>query len=89
MSPAAARAWARAAPPHSQMSFPGLAVKVKRHRRCVLEYSDEGFERRRLELEGDLSELVQHEYDHLDGILATMRAVDDKSLYMMQLKREF
>lgn len=71
------------------MSFPGLAVKVKRHRRCVLEYSDEGFERRRLELEGDLSELVQHEYDHLDGILATMRAVDDKSLYMMQLKRGF
>ena len=71
------------------MSFPGLAVKVKRHRRCVLEYSDEGFERRRLELEGDLSELVQHEYDHLDGILATMRAVDDKSLYMMQLKRDF
>ena len=54
-----------------------------------LEYSDEGFERRRLELEGDLSELVQHEYDHLDGILATMRAVDDKSLYMMQLKRGF
>ena len=71
------------------MSFPGLAVKVKRHRRCVLEYSDEGFERRRRELEGDLSELVQHEYDHLDGILATMRAVDDKSLYMMQLKRGF
>lgn len=71
------------------MSFPGLAVRVKRRRRCVLEYLDEGFAPRRLELEGDMSELVQHEYDHLDGILATMRAVDDKSFYMMQLKREF
>ena len=40
-------------------------------------------------LEGDLSELLQHEYDHLDVILATMRAVDDKSLYMMQMKRDF
>lgn len=71
------------------MSFPGLAVRVRRHRRCVLEYLDERFEPQRLELEGDMSELVQHEYDHLDGILATMRAVDDKSFYMLELKREF
>jgi peptide deformylase len=32
-----------------------------------------------MELEGDLSELLQHEYDHLDGILCTMRAIDEKS----------
>jgi peptide deformylase len=31
-------------------------------------------------LEGDLSELLQRECDHLDGILATMRAIDSKSL---------
>ena len=28
---------------------------------------------------GDLAELLQHECDHLDGILATMRAIDNKS----------
>ena len=71
------------------MSFPGLAVRVQRHRRCVLEYTDEAGAPQRLEPEGDLAELLQHEYDHLDGILATMRAVDDKSLYMMQIKRAF
>ena len=71
------------------MSFPGLAVRVRRHRRCVLEYTDELGAAQRLELEGDISELIQHEYDHLDGILATMRAVDDKSFYMMQIKRQF
>ena len=27
----------------------------------------------------DVSELVQHEYDHLNGVLCTMRAIDDKS----------
>jgi len=32
-----------------------------------------------MDYENDLSELLQHEYDHLNGILCTMRAVDDKS----------
>ena len=62
------------------MSFPGLLVKVHRYRRCVIEYRDLQWKEQRMELEGDLSELLQHEYDHLDGILATMRADDDKSL---------
>ncbi len=64
------------------MSFPGLYVYVKRHRRCVIEYSDMEWKRCRLELEGDLSELLQHEYDHLDGILATMRAIDNRSFVL-------
>ena len=33
---------------------------------------------------GIMSELIQHEYDHLDGILATMRAIDDKSFIMKE-----
>lgn len=71
------------------MSFPGLCVRVMRHKRAVLTYTDREGHRRRLALEGDLSELLQHEYDHLDGILATMRAKDDRSLVMMQMKRDF
>ena len=35
-----------------------------------------------MELKGDMSELIQHEYDHLDGILATLRAVDERALVM-------
>lgn len=30
-------------------------------------------------MDDDMAELIQHEYDHLDGILATMRAIDNKS----------
>ena len=71
------------------MSFPGLMVKVRRYRRCVIRYLDMEFRPREMALEGDLSELLQHEYDHLDGILATMRAVDNKSLYLQQMKRDF
>ena len=63
------------------MSFPGLMVKVERHKRAEIRYLDEAFQPQFMDLEGDLSELLQHEYDHLDGILATMRAVDNKSLF--------
>lgn len=69
------------------MSFPGLCVWVRRHKRAVLNYTDAEGNEQKMELEGDLSELLQHEYDHLDGILATMRAKDDKSFVLMQMKR--
>lgn len=71
------------------MSFPGLMVKVERHKRAEIRYLDEAFQPQFMDLEGDLSELLQHEYDHLDGILATMRAVDNKSLFWGQMKRDF
>ena len=70
------------------MSFPGLLVRVERYRRAVIRYLDMDFHPREMRLEGDLSELLQHEYDHLDGILATMRAVDNQSFYMRQMKRD-
>ena len=71
------------------MSFPGLMVRVRRYRRAVIRYMDMAQQQQEMALEGDLAELLQHEYDHLDGILATMRAVDDRSLIMAQMKRDF
>jgi peptide deformylase len=64
------------------LSFPGLLVKVRRYKRSVIRYKNMDWEDCQMELEDDLSELLQHEYDHLDGILATMRAVDNKSFFM-------
>lgn len=64
------------------MSFPGLLVKVDRYKRCRIIYKDLDWEDCEMELEGDLSELLQHEYDHLDGILATMRARDNKAFIL-------
>lgn len=61
------------------MSFPNLLVKVKRHKKVRIKYLDEHWQPQEMELENDLSELLQHENDHLDGILCTMRAIDDKS----------
>jgi peptide deformylase len=61
------------------MSFPNLLVKVQRHRSCTIKYKDQNWNDRSMELSDDLSELLQHETDHLDGILAVQRAIDNKS----------
>ena len=61
------------------MSFPNLLVKVVRHREITIDYLDENWQPQQWQLKDDLSELLQHEYDHLEGILCTMRAVDDRS----------
>ncbi|MFX0203683.1 MAG: peptide deformylase, partial [Candidatus Hodarchaeota archaeon] len=41
-----------------------------------------------MDLEGDLSELIQHEYDHLEGILAVSLAIDGKS-FALRSQRKF
>jgi peptide deformylase len=61
------------------MSFPNLLVNVKRHQSLTLEYRDEHWQKQSWTVEGAISELIQHEYDHLDGVLCTMRAIDEKS----------
>lgn len=61
------------------MSFPRLLVKVMRHKSLTIRYLDENWQEQIWDMQGDLSELLQHEYDHLDGILCTMRAIDNKS----------
>lgn len=61
------------------MSFPGLHVLVTRYKKCQVNYLDLDFKPQEVTFEGDLAELFQHEYDHLDGILATQRAIDNKS----------
>ncbi|WP_352400230.1 peptide deformylase [Anaerotignum sp.] len=63
------------------MSFPNLLVKVLRYKRCIIHYTDMDGQPCSMKLEGDLAELIQHEYDHLDGILAVMRSIDTHSFY--------
>lgn len=64
------------------MSFPKLLVRVRRYRHCILGYRDENWQEQTVRMDDDMSELIQHEYDHLDGILATMRAIDNRSFVM-------
>ncbi|MGI9333224.1 MAG: pyridoxal-phosphate dependent enzyme [Gammaproteobacteria bacterium] len=63
------------------LSVPESVVRVARHESISVHYLDEqGRPRFWPELPPDLSELVQHEIDHLDGVLMTERAVDEHSI---------
>lgn len=55
-------------------SFPDLMVRLERHVRVAIGYEDADGRQQRLEAEWALSELIQHEMDHLDGILAVDHA---------------
>jgi peptide deformylase len=61
------------------MSLPNLLVKVERHKFVSLNYLDKEWNPQTIDVKDDISELLQHECDHLDGILCTMRALDNKS----------
>lgn len=61
-------------------SFPDLLVKVKRHLAISMRYQDLQGRKHTLDADGALSELLQHEIDHLDGILAIDRAIDSRHI---------
>jgi len=61
------------------MSFPHLMVHLYRHKSCKIKYRDMEWNQQIMDLEDDLSELLQHECDHLDGVLAISRAIDDRA----------
>jgi len=61
------------------MSFPLLLVRLNRHKSCRITFYDLDGREQSMLLVGDLAELLQHEYDHLDGILAIDRAIDGRA----------
>jgi peptide deformylase len=60
--------------------FPELAVKLKRHLSIEVEYRDAEGKKHVLRARGAIAELLQHELDHLDGVLAVDRAIDTKHI---------
>lgn len=63
-------------------SLPNLMVRVRRHVEITVAFTNEFGAANSLTVQKDLSELLQHEIDHLDGILATDRAIDGRSFAM-------
>ena len=64
------------------LSFLSIFMQVERHRTITVRYQNLEGEIREVEAGEDrnLSELLQHEIDHLDGILAIDRIVDVKTI---------
>jgi peptide deformylase len=62
------------------LSFPDLMCCVRRHKHISVRFIDGNGEAVEWQhCDNDLSELLQHEIDHLDGVLAVSRAVPPSS----------
>lgn len=53
------------------LSIPNIREDVDRLFDITIEFLDENFQKQELELNGILARVVQHEYDHIEGILFT------------------
>jgi peptide deformylase len=62
------------------LSFLSVFCQVPRHAWVMVRYQDPLGGRHEVRAEGDLSELLQHEIDHLDGILTVDRMTDVRTL---------
>ena len=56
-------------------SCPDLMVRVQRAHRIKVRYQDQRGKTQTVDLEGEKAELMQHEIDHLDGVLTVDRPV--------------
>jgi peptide deformylase len=62
------------------LSYLSIFFQVERNRWIVVRYQDTQGNWQQIKVEGDLSELLQHEIDHLDGVLAIDRVTDVKTI---------
>ena len=55
------------------LTFPFLFVNIKRPRKCVMKYEDENGDIKEAHLDGMMSRVCQHEYDHQKGELMVQK----------------
>ncbi|HEY5467853.1 MAG TPA: peptide deformylase [Coriobacteriia bacterium] len=70
------------------LSLPGITVPVERAVSCVCEALDVKGAPVRLEAEGFFARVLQHETDHLDGLLIIDRATPEERRAAMRRYRE-
>ncbi|MDF1517625.1 MAG: peptide deformylase [Lutibacter sp.] len=51
------------------LSIPGITEDVFRQEKITLEYFDENFEKHTEVVDGMAARVIQHEYDHIEGVL--------------------
>jgi len=71
------------------LSVPGLRGYVERPRKIEVSYLDEKGLKQDLVAEGFLAIVLQHEFDHLDGVLYIDRVKDPTQLACLEEYRQF
>ncbi len=70
------------------LSIPGWVGEVERHRSIVVEALDEQGRELRIEAEGLLARVLQHEIDHCEGVLFIDRIEDPERIWPVEKGRE-
>lgn len=70
------------------LSIPKIWGKVKRARTLTLRYQDEKGEKHEEEFSGFLATIIQHETDHVNGILFTQRVLEQKGKLYQTVKND-
>jgi peptide deformylase len=70
------------------LSIPGIAVDVDRHVHVRVKALDEAGEERRVEASGLEARVIQHELDHLDGVLILDRTTKEQRKEAIRALRE-
>ena len=51
------------------LSIPGVMANITRPKECIVKYTDKNNKQQKLKAKGLLARCVQHEYDHIEGVL--------------------
>ena len=74
--------------PEGCLSIPGIAVEAERHEGVVVTGQDAEGHPVRFEVTGEISHMMQHEIDHLDGILMLDRTDQESRKQALREWRE-
>jgi peptide deformylase len=70
------------------LSIPGFMGIVERHKRIVVQARNEWGKAKRIETEGFIARVMQHEIDHLDGLLYLNRLQGEGKLFELVPEEE-
>lgn len=70
------------------LSFPGVTINITRPEKVKAVYLDEKGRKNIIEADGLLARAIQHEIDHLDGVLIIDRATEEQKLEALQKLNE-
>jgi len=81
------KSWKKSIIEEGCLSIPHIYIPVKRSKSVKIKYLNENGEKKELESEGLLSRIIQHEIDHLNGILITDRRESEMPAIVPKISR--
>jgi len=77
------KSWKKCWDEEGCISVPNTYGQVRRHYKVSCIYLNKNSQKQKIEAEGLLARIIQHEIDHLDGILFIDKAKDIKKITKM------